>query len=68
MTKRIGTTCSQRIIESGSPRFASVLLLINPKHQSLGTPFYINERTRELEKVDLEAQNDLKTKINLLTN
>ena len=48
--------CSQRNYESGSPRFAMALSIINPKNHFLSTPFYINARTRGQKKVDLEAR------------
>jgi len=68
MTKRNDTLGRQRMMESGSPRFALVLFIINPKNQFLSTPYYINGGTRERKKVDPEAQNAKLLKINSLIN
>lgn len=68
MTKRNDTLSRQRIMEGGSPRFAPVLFIINPKNQFLGTPYYINVGTQERKKVDLEAQITKLLKFNLLIN
>ena len=66
MTNGIGTLCSQRILSSGSPRFATALFIINPENQPLSTPFYINARIRGQKKVDLEAQKHNQLKFNLI--
>ena len=69
MAKRNGTLGRKRMMEGESPRFAPVLLIINPKNHYLGTPYYINVRTHERKKVDLEAQSKPKLmKFNLLIN
>lgn len=66
MTNSIGTMCSQRKFESGSPRFAMALSIINPKNLFLRTPFYINARTQGRKKVDLDAQQLNLLKFNLI--
>lgn len=68
MAKRNDTYSSQGMMDGGSPRFAPVLFIINPKNHFLATPYYINDGTRERKNVDLEAQKTNLQKINLLIN